>query len=280
MRHSIDLRGKKVLITGAASGIGRCTAREFAERQAIPVLVDVNADGLGEEVAELKAAGYDAHGYSLDITDVDAVRSLARELEMEGLSPDVVVNVAGLTLVCHVSQTTYEDFRRIIDVNLMGTVNIVHTFLPAMLRRGYGHVTNVGSIGGIIPVPGQTAYCASKFAVTGLTEVLYFDLRGCGIGVSLVCPGYVNTPMAQAKPVRDIPLEFKGSGLAMRLIAAFGNSPKRIARHIVQAVIYDKFLVIPGFPSRLIYHFKRLFPRLATNAGVSTARVYDMLRRT
>lgn len=66
----------------------------------------------------------------------------------------------------------------------------------------------------------------------------------------------------------------------MRLIAAFSNSPKRIARHIVQAVIHDKFLVIPGFPSRLIYHFRRLFPRLATNAGVGTARVYDALRRT
>jgi len=173
----------------------------------------------------------------------------------------------------------YEDWTSLMSVNVMGTVNVVHTFLPAMLERGYGHITNVGSIDGIIPVPGQTAYCASKFAVTGLTEVLYFDLQQCGIGVTLVCPGYVNRPMAQAMPVRDMQFDFRGMGIAMRFIAAFSNSPKRIARHIVQAVAHDKFMVIPGFPSRLIYHFRRLFPRVAARAGLGTARVFERMHQ-
>ena len=148
-----------------------------------------------------------------------------------------------------------------------------------MMRRGSGHITNVGSIDGIIPVPGQAAYCGSKFAVTGLTEVLHYDLKQCGIGVTLVLPGYVNTPMAQAMPVRDMSFDFKGSSLAIRMVAAFGNSPKKIARHIADAVAYDRFLVIPGWPSRAIYHFKRLFPGLATSAGLGTARVFTVLRR-
>lgn len=275
----MELRGKRVLITGAASGIGLATAREFAQRRAVPILVDINAEGLAAEMEDLKRIGYESHGYTLDITDFDATLALRDELESRGLSPDVLVNVAGLTLVCHVGQTTHSDFKRIIDVNLMGTINIIMAFLPAMMERGYGHITNVSSIDGIIPVPGQTAYCASKFAITGFTEVLYFDLRQSGIGVTLMCPGYVNTPMAQAKPIRDLQLEFKGSGMAMNLLATFSNSPKRIARHIVLAVVEDKFLVIPGAPSRLFYHYRRLFPKIATKSGVWTARAYDYLRR-
>ncbi|MHB8894661.1 MAG: SDR family NAD(P)-dependent oxidoreductase [Candidatus Geothermincolia bacterium] len=279
MRRPMDLRGKKVLITGAASGIGFSTAKEFARRQAVPILIDIDVAGLDTAVASLRDAGYQAYGYATDITDIIAVRARSRELEMEGLGPDVLVNCAGLTLVCHTTTCEYEDWTRIIDVNVMGTVNIVHTFLPAMIRRGYGHIANIGSIDGIIPVPGQAAYCGSKFAITGLTEVLHFDLKRDGIGVTLVLPGYVNTPMARALPVRDMNFEFKGSGLAIRAIAAFGNSPHRIARHIVDGVVHNRFLVIPGWPSRLIYHFKRLFPRLSTSAGLGTARFFDVLRR-
>jgi short-subunit dehydrogenase len=279
MRRPMDLRGKKVLITGGASGIGYCTAREFAQKHAIPILIDINEDSLARAVAGLKDDGYKAYGYALDITDIDQVRALARELEMEGLGPEVLVNCAGLTLVCHTTTCEYEDWTRIINVNLFGTVNMVHTFLPAMLRRGYGHIANIGSIDGVIPVPGQAAYCGSKFAITGLTEVLHFDLKRCGIGVTLVLPGYVNTPMAQSLPVRDMSFDFKGSSLAIKAVAAVSNSPRRIAKHIVDAVVVDRFLVIPGWPSRLIYHFRRLFPGLATNAGHGTARFFDVLRR-
>lgn len=278
MRNTMDLRGKRVLVTGGASGIGLATAREFAQRQAVPILVDVNSVALESEIAAFREQGYEMHGYAVDITSIEAVRDLQKVLEYEGLSPDVLVNCAGLTLICHVSTMDYEDWTSMIGVNVMGTINMIHTFMQPMISRGYGHIANVGSIDGIIPIPGQTAYCASKFAITGLTETLYFDLRQCGVGVSLVCPGYVNTPMAQAMPVRDMQFEFKGIGLAMRLVATFSNSPKRIARHIAHAVAHDKFLVIPGFPSRMFYHFRRLMPRVATNAGVGTARVFEKMR--
>ncbi len=275
----VDLRDKRVLITGAASGIGLCTAKEFAQRRAVPILVDVNAHGLDKELELLKEIGYEAHAYQADITDIDRVRALAVELDEKGLTPDIVINCAGLTLICHVSSLTHEDWTRIIDVNVLGTVHMIETFLPPMLEKQEGHIVNIGSIDGIIPVPGQAAYCATKFAITGLTEVLYFDLRDCGVGVSLVCPGYVNTPMAKSMPVRDMQMEFKGSGTVLRVFEFFSNSPNRIARHIVHAVINRKFLVIPGFPSRLIYHYHRLFPRIATASGVVTARVFGLLRQ-
>lgn len=279
MKTPMDLRTKTVLITGAASGIGLCTAKEFAQRRAVPLLVDINREALLKELEILRGAGYEAYGFQADITDIERMRELREELTERGLAPDIIVNCAGLTLVCHINRTTHEDWTRMINVNVMGTVNTIDTFLPAMLERRSGHIVNISSIDGIIPIPGQAAYCASKFAITGLTEVLYFDLKGCGIGVTLVCPGAVNTPMADALPVRDLPLEFKGSGFVMRLVKVISNEPERIARHIVEAVTHGRFLVIPGFPSRVFYHYRRLFPKIATRSGIWVARVFDLVRR-
>jgi short-subunit dehydrogenase len=161
----------------------------------------------------------------------------------------------------------------------MGTVYMIETFLPNMERRGYGHIVNIGSIDGLIPIPGQAPYCASKFAITGLTEVLYFDLRQHGIGVTLICPGYVSTPMAKSMPIKDMHTEFRGSGMVLRIFEAFSGTPQSIAEHVVEAVTGNKFLVIPGLPSRVIYHYRRLFPRLATSSGLIVARIFSWLRR-
>ena len=279
MRNPMKLFGKRVLVTGAGSGIGLSTAREFAQRRSIPILVDINREALDTALGELRSGGYEAHAFQADVTDIERMRELSRELDERGLTPDVIVNVAGLTLIAHIRATTHEDWSRIIGVNVMGTVNTIDTFLPAMLERRSGHVVNVSSIDGIIPIPGQAAYCASKFAVTGMTEVLHYDLRHCGVGVTLVCPGYVDTPMAQSMPIRDMPLEFKGSGLVQSVFRFFSSQPERIAKHVAEAVAHDRFLVIPGFPSRMMYHYRRLFPRIATRSGIWTARVFDVLRR-
>jgi short-subunit dehydrogenase len=269
----------KALVTGGGSGIGLATAARLAAKGAVPVLVDINRAALDKALANLKGEGFEAYGFQADITDIDALRRLQIDLEEKGLSPDILVNCAGLTLVAHVSSIDHEEWNHIINVNLMGTIRTVETFLPAMLERGHGHIVNIGSIDGIVPVPGQAAYCASKFGVTGLTEVLYYDLKQHGIGVTLFCPGYVNTPMAMAHPVKDLHLRFRGWRLVEWFLRLFSTSPERTARRIVEAVERGRFLVIPGVPSRIIYHYRRLFPRLATSSGVVVARAYGWLRR-
>jgi len=274
-----DLRSKKVLITGGASGIGLSTAYEFAKLRAIPILVDINAEAIERVVSDLRSKNYEAYGFDADITDIEKMRALREELKKMKLEPEIVVNCAGLTLVCHISETTHSDWTKMINVNVMGTVNTIDTFLPSMLEKGHGHIVNISSIDGLIPIPGQAAYCASKYAITGMTEVLHFDLKHRGIGVTLVCPGAVDTPMAHSMPVRDMPLDFKGSKHVMKLVRIFSNTPGRIARHIVEAVQEDKFLVIPGLPSRLFYRFRRLFPKLATKSGIVTAKLFDVIRR-
>ena len=267
------------MITGGGSGIGLATAEILAEKGAVPILVDIDEHALDKALARLESKGFEAHGFQVDITDIEGVRGMARQLEDKGLTPEVLINCAGLTLVAHCSATEHEEWERIINVNLMGTIYMIETFLPAMEEKGYGHIVNIGSIDGLIPIPGQAPYCASKFAITGLTEVLYFDLRQYGIGVTLVCPGYVSTPMARSMPIKDMHTEFRGSGLLMRIFEAFSSTPQKIAEHVVEAVIYNKFLVIPGLPSRIIYHYRRLFPRLATSSGLVVARIFAWLRK-
>jgi short-subunit dehydrogenase len=279
MRKQTDVKGMKTLVTGGGSGIGLAAAARLANKGAVPILVDINQAALDKALVELKGEGYEVYGFHADITDIDELRQLKDELEGRGLSPDILVNCAGLTLIAHVSSIDHEEWNHIINVNLMGTIRTVETFLPAMLERGRGHIVNIGSIDGIIPIPGQAAYCASKFGVTGLTEVLYYDLKQYKVGVTLFCPGYVNTPMAMAHPVKDLHLRFRGWQLVEWFLRLFSTSPERTARHIVEAIERGRFLVIPGFPSRIIYHYRRLFPRLATSSGVALARVYGWLRR-
>jgi short-subunit dehydrogenase len=279
MKRKTDIRDKKALITGGASGIGLATAEKLAEKGAVPILVDIDQFSLDKALSSLDAEGFEAHGFHIDITDIEGVREMARELDGQGLSPEILVNCAGLTLVAHCSATEHDEWERIINVNLMGTIYMIETFLPAMEKEGYGHIVNIGSIDGLIPIPGQAPYCASKFAITGLTEVLYFDLRQHGIGVTLVCPGYVSTPMAKSLPIKDMHTEFRGSGMLMRVFEAFSSTPQKIAEHAVEAVIANRFLVIPGLPSRIIYHYRRLFPRLATSSGLVAARIFARLRK-
>lgn len=274
-----DWKDLKVLVTGGGSGIGLSIAAEVAARGAVPLLVDINPRALSAAEKELRVAGHEVHAFHVDVTDIDAVRRLRDELQRRHLAPDVLVNCAGVTLVAHVTSTEHEEWKRIIDVNLMGTVNVIETFLPTLLEKGGGHILNVGSIEGLVPIPGQSAYCASKFAVTGMSEVLYYDLKPRGIGVTLVCPGYVNTPMTRSHPVKDLPVRFRGWEKVSRILEIFSSRPEKIASRALDGMEKGRFLIIPGSPSRFFYHYRRLFPRLAAYSGVAIGRLYERLRR-
>ena len=279
MSRKYDWKGKNALVSGGASGIGLALAELLAGKGTVPVLVDRNPEALSKALRGLRDKGYAAHGFTVDVTDIAALQELRKELEERSLSPHIIINCAGITLVAHVCSTEHEEWKRIIDVNLMGTVNVVEAFLPGLLERGAGHIVNIGSIDGLVPIPGQSAYCASKFAVSGLSEVLYYDLKPLGISVTLVCPGYVNTPMSQEHPVKDLPIRFPGWEHVSRLLALFSSSPEKIAARTLKGMERGRFLVITGLPSRLMYVYRRLVPRLACSSGVAVAQLYDRLRR-
>jgi NAD(P)-dependent dehydrogenase (short-subunit alcohol dehydrogenase family) len=224
-----DLNGKRCLVTGAASGIGRATALAAAARGAELYLTDLQAGGLEEVRAEIEGAGGAvAHLRALDISDHAAVVALAEEIGSAHGSMDVVMNIAGVSTWGPIDKLQHSDWQKMIAVNLMGPIAVLENFVPPMIEAGRGgHIVNVASAAGLIALPWHAAYSASKFGLRGVSEVLRFDLRRHGIGVSLVCPGAVATPLV------GMSIGGVGSGLLGNMpIVAMWTKPKSASKSV------------------------------------------------
>jgi len=211
-----DLSGKRCLVTGAASGIGRATALAAAARGAELYLTDLDGERLERVRAEIEGAGgVVGHLRPFDITDHAAVVALAEEIHAAHGSMDVVMNVAGVSTWGPIDQLQHGDWRKMIEVNLMGPIAVLENFVPPIIAAGRGgHIVNVASAAGLIALPWHAAYSASKFGLRGVSEVLRFDLQRHGIGVSLICPGAVATPLVGSLEVRGVDQQQIGHVLA------------------------------------------------------------------
>ena len=172
-----DLKDKIVLITGGASGIGKAVALRFAREGARVVLWDVNGDALARTVEEVKAAGGQAHGYRVDVTDAAKVYEAAETVRREVGEVDVLDNNAGVVFGGDFLDVQDEKTLKTMGVNVNSYFWCLKAFLPAMLRRDSGHVVMMASAAGMLGVPGMAAYCSSKHAVVGLADSLRLELR-------------------------------------------------------------------------------------------------------
>ncbi|TAJ10850.1 MAG: SDR family NAD(P)-dependent oxidoreductase [Nitrospirae bacterium] len=192
------LQSKAVLITGSSSGIGRMTALALANAGARLALVARRTDRLAAVVEEVRACGGAAEMFPCDVTVPGAMEAAVRGCADLYGRMDVLVNNAGVGFFATVEQTTAEDLDRILAINLKGTFHGIRAALPVMRHQGSGHIINVASTAGRRGSPYLGAYCASKFAVVGLTESLRTELLGSGIRVSLFCPGATRTEFFSA----------------------------------------------------------------------------------
>lgn len=190
--------GKAALITGASSGIGRVTALALAHRGAQLALVARRADRIEELAREISARGGVAEAFPGDVTEPGTMDTVIAGCVSRYGRLDVLINNAGSGIFATVEQTTEEDLDRMLAVNLKGTFYGIKAALPVMRRQGSGHIINVASTAGRRGSPYVGAYCASKFAVVGLTESLRVELLGSGIHVTLVCPGATRTEFFHA----------------------------------------------------------------------------------
>jgi NAD(P)-dependent dehydrogenase (short-subunit alcohol dehydrogenase family) len=191
--------GKTVLVTGASSGIGRETALAFAAAGANVVLVARRAAALAKVATQARASGAEALSVATDVTNPTAVAACFRKAVQRFGSVDVVVNNAGVLLPATVAEIDPADLQRMLDVNLFGALHVMQAAVKQMQKQDSGgHIVNVASLAGRRGFSPLGGYCASKFALVGLTEALRTELMGSNVGVSLVLPGVIDTPMAEA----------------------------------------------------------------------------------
>ncbi|MEN4479183.1 SDR family oxidoreductase [Mycolicibacterium cosmeticum] len=252
--------GKRCLLTGAASGIGRATALRLAADGAELFLTDRDADGLALTVADAEALGGTVAAHrAFDITDFDAVTAFAADIHAAHGSMDLVCNIAGISAWGTVSTLTHQHWKSMVDVNLMGPIHVIESFLPPMVAAGRGgHLVNVSSAAGIVALPWHAAYSASKFGLLGLSEVLRFDLARHRIGVSVVVPGAVKTPLVQTVQIVGVDREDPRVAKWVDRFAGHAVSPEHAAAKLLAGVARNRFLIYTSADIRALHLFKRL----------------------
>lgn len=190
-----ELDGRVVVITGGASGIGRALAQSFSARGAIVVVADRDLAGAAAVADAITAQSGRAFAREVDVADASSVERLRDDvLETVG-AVHVVCNNAGIAHASSILASTAADWRRVIDVNLLGVVHGILAFAPTLVAQREGHILNTASMAGLLAGNGLASYDASKHAVVALTENLWRELHGTGVGVSLLLPAYVDTPL-------------------------------------------------------------------------------------
>lgn len=190
-----QFRGKACVVTGGASGIGLAVSEALLRAGASVVLADRDAASLASAVTRLGAYAGSVCAENVDVTRREQVERLIRDAASRRGRLDYLFNNAGVGGTMRIEEATLEHWRRIVDVNLWGVVYGVHAAIPVMRRQGGGHIVNTSSIAGLMPFPFQALYCATKYAVTGLSESLRFELQDEGVYFSVVCPSDVATPI-------------------------------------------------------------------------------------
>ncbi|MBC7230977.1 MAG: SDR family NAD(P)-dependent oxidoreductase [Actinobacteria bacterium] len=242
-----DLRGKAVVVTGAASGIGKEMALAFARRGARLAVADIDEKGLLDLRGELERMGADVHHRVVDVSDPGQVESWCEEVYAEFGRVDVLCNNAGVAVGGLFEDVTLDDWRWIVGVNLWGVIHGCHFFYPRMIAQGGGgHIVNTASGAGLAPLPFLTAYCCTKYAVVGFSETLRAEAALHGIGVSTVCPGVVDTPITRAAKLvsrteRSAPRELQEK--IVRIYRRRHYTPDRVAAAAVKAVEKNRGVV-------------------------------------
>lgn len=258
-----DLRGRTALVTGAGRGIGKEMALACARRSARLVICDVDDARLVETEREIRDLGCDVLAQHVDVASGAEMAAFAETVHRECGTVDLLVNNAGVGLGGLFLETSLEDWEWIARINLFGVIHGCHFFVPEMVKRGLeGHVVNVASAAAYAPLPAQSAYAAMKFAVLGLSESLRAELSSVGIGVTAVCPGFINTAIVETSRLRGIAAEPENLRRTLAFYRRRNYGPERVAARILKAVQRNRAVAPITLEAWGLYYWMRLAPGL------------------
>jgi NAD(P)-dependent dehydrogenase (short-subunit alcohol dehydrogenase family) len=252
--------GRRVLVTGAASGIGHACAVELAKQGATLLLADIDEAGVNRVAGEVGG-----RAFVIDLRSAEAIDALAAEV-IESGGVDILISNAGVAVVAPLLETSDADWEWIAALNLWAPIRLVRALLPQMIEKQRGQIVLTASLAGLIGAPGMLAYTTTKFALVGFAEALRMEVARHGIDVTTVCPGYVRTNLHRAT-------RYKNAGFEKFLDAPpswYGVSSERAARTIVGAIAKRKPMVVFGV-EKLGWWLKRLWPSAALRVTRWTA---------
>ncbi|WP_342243213.1 SDR family NAD(P)-dependent oxidoreductase [Pseudomonas sp. OTU5201] len=256
-----SLAGKVAVITGAGSGIGRALANQLADQGCHLALADIDVEGLEATAAPLRRDGRQLSTHPLDVSDRNAVQAFAGNVLTHHGQAHLVINNAGVAVSQTIAELSYDDFEWLMGINFWGVVHGTKAFLPHLLSKGEGHIVNVSSIFGIISMPTQGAYNASKFAVRGFTEALRQELCGTAIKVSCVHPGGIRTNIARsARFYQGIDGRTDATKAAAHFDKLARTSADQAAQIIIKGIQAGQPRIMVGADARFLDHLQRLLP--------------------
>ena len=280
--HLAGTSWKTAVITGAGSGLGRALSVGLARDGWTIGLADVNADGAERTLELVEKAGGSGEVYRCDITDSAQVMAMADHFFEAWGGVSLLVNNAGIAAAGFVGDAEISDWRRIVEVNLLGTVNGCHAFVPRMKAQGAGYIVNVASAAGILNLPEMAPYNMTKAGVISLSETLRMELACDHICVTVACPTFFDTDLRKGMTcTHEFQSEFA--------LSAFSNArltPDDIASSIIRGARRGKLYVLPQFTAKWTCRVKRFSPSLWCNVisfgyrvGIARPAIMWMSRR-
>lgn len=254
--------GTRIFITGGASGLGRALAERYARAGWRVCIGDLDVARCADALAAITAAGGVGHALACGVTRDEDFESAAAWLKENWGGVDVVVNNAGVAQAGLIADVPLQDWRWIIDINLLGVVRGCRVFTPMFRDQGHGRFINVSSIAGLLHMPGMASYNATKAAVVALSETLHLELERDHIGVTVVCPAFFRTNLASTMRATDPRLE----ALTRKLVGSSRHSAEWIADLVYRGAERGDFFVVTHRDSLVAWMLKRLLPHRAFTA--------------
>ena len=245
--------GRTAFITGGGSGVALGQAKIFAAAGCKVAIADIRQDHLDEAMEYFSRTSFEVMPVKLDITDRAGYAAAADAVEAKLGPVSLLFNTAGVSIFGPLQKATYDDWDWQMSVNVGGVVNGIQTFLPRMIERNQGgHIVNTASMSAFVALPSTGIYCTTKMAVRGLTECLAMELKESAIGVSLLCPGAVNTNIHES--VLSRPAHLRNTGYYgadpevfahLKRVISVGMEPETLAKHVLKGVEEDQLYILP-----------------------------------